>query len=366
MASLTFKNVNKIYSNGYQAVTDFNLEVDDGEFIVFVGPSGCGKSTTLRMISGLEGITSGELYIDDQLVNNLSPSERDIAMVFQNYALYSHMTVYENIGFGLTVKKINENEKHEAILKASEITALDEELNKKPASLSGGQRQRVALGRAIVRDTNLFLLDEPLSNLDAKLRASTRHELMELKEKIKSTMIYVTHDQIEAMTMADRIVIMNQGVTQQIASPREMYEFPENVFVATFLGSPAMNVIKLNLLDKHLVIEDNKVLLPGSIKCLLDDYVEDTIYLGIRPENISNTNLKLKQDYVLEIKTTVEEVELLGDAVICAFYLEENKIYARLEASDEIKIGDTISIGLDLNKAHLFDSKTECRLRRGM
>ena len=257
MATLKFINLNKIYDNNVQAVFDFNLEVKDKEFIVFVGPSGCGKSTTLRMVAGLEDITNGELYIDDKLVNNIAPKNRDIAMVFQSYALYPHMTVYDNMAFGLKLKKLPKEEIDKKIKSASEILGLTDYLNRKPKELSGGQRQRVALGRAIVRNPKVFLMDEPLSNLDAKLRVQMRSEIAKIHEQVGATTIYVTHDQTEAMTMASRIVVMKDGYIQQIGTPKEVYNYPNNIFVAGFIGAPAMNFINGAFEKEYFIIEKN-------------------------------------------------------------------------------------------------------------
>ena len=255
MATLKFKNINKIYDNKVQAVFDFNLEVQDKEFIVFVGPSGCGKSTTLRMVAGLEDITSGELYIDDKLVNDVAPKNRDIAMVFQSYALYPHMTVYDNMAFGLKLKKMPKAEIDKKIKEVSEILGLTDYLNRKPKALSGGQRQRVALGRAIVRNPKVFLMDEPLSNLDAKLRVQMRSEIARIHEQVGATTIYVTHDQTEAMTMASRIVVMKDGYIQQIGTPKDVYNYPNNIFVAGFIGAPAMNFINGTFEKEYFIIE---------------------------------------------------------------------------------------------------------------
>ena len=255
MATLKFRNINKIYENKVQAVFDFNLDVEDKEFIVFVGPSGCGKSTTLRMVAGLEEISSGELYIDDVLVNDVVPKDRDIAMVFQNYALYPHMSVFDNMAFGLKLRKVPKAEIAERVHEAAEILGLEEYLNRKPKQLSGGQRQRVALGRAIVRSPKVFLMDEPLSNLDAKLRVQMRSEIAKIHQRVGATTIYVTHDQTEAMTMASRIVIMKDGYIQQIGTPKEVYNYPANIFVGGFIGSPAMNFFKGRLEDKAFVTE---------------------------------------------------------------------------------------------------------------
>ena len=280
MATLKFVNINKIYDNNVQAVFDFNLEVQDKEFIVFVGPSGCGKSTTLRMVAGLEEITSGDLYIDDKLVNNLEPKDRDIAMVFQNYALYPHMTVYENMSFSLKLKKIPRDEIDLRVEEAANILGLSQYLNRKPKALSGGQRQRVALGRAIVRHPKVFLMDEPLSNLDAKLRVQMRTEIAKIHKKVGATTIYVTHDQTEAMTMASRIVVMKDGYVQQIGTPREVYNMPANVFVGGFIGSPAMNFFKGKLSKNSFIITDEnnqetKIVLDKEKVKILNDFIKD-------------------------------------------------------------------------------------------
>lgn len=280
MATLKFVNINKIYDNNVQAVFDFNLEVQDKEFIVFVGPSGCGKSTTLRMVAGLEEITSGDLYIDDKLVNNLEPKDRDIAMVFQNYALYPHMTVYENMAFSLKLKKIPRDEIARRVEEAANILGLSQYLNRKPKALSGGQRQRVALGRAIVRHPKVFLMDEPLSNLDAKLRVQMRTEIAKIHKKVGATTIYVTHDQTEAMTMASRIVVMKDGYVQQIGTPREVYNMPANVFVGGFIGSPAMNFFKGKLSKNSFIITDEnnqetKIVLDKEKVKILNDFIKD-------------------------------------------------------------------------------------------
>ena len=280
MATLKFVNINKIYDNNVQAVFDFNLEVQDKEFIVFVGPSGCGKSTTLRMVAGLEEITSGDLYIDDKLVNNLEPKDRDIAMVFQNYALYPHMTVYENMAFSLKLKKIPRDEIARRVEEAANILGLSQYLNRKPKALSGGQRQRVALGRAIVRHPKVFLMDEPLSNLDAKLRVQMRTEIAKIHKKVGATTIYVTHDQTEATTMASRIVVMKDGYIQQIGTPREVYNMPANVFVGGFIGSPAMNFFKGKLSKNSFIITDEnnqetKIVLDKEKVKMLNDFIKD-------------------------------------------------------------------------------------------
>ena len=310
MATLKFVNINKIYDNNVQAVFDFNLEVQDKEFIVFVGPSGCGKSTTLRMVAGLEEITSGDLYIDDKLVNNLEPKDRDIAMVFQNYALYPHMTVYENMAFSLKLKKIPRDEIARRVEEAANILGLSQYLNRKPKALSGGQRQRVALGRAIVRHPKVFLMDEPLSNLDAKLRVQMRTEIAKIHKKVGATTIYVTHDQTEAMTMASRIVVMKDGYVQQIGTPREVYNMPANVFVGGFIGSPAMNFFKGKLSKNSFIITDEnnqetKIVLDKEKVKMLNDFIKDK---EIKINQTFEENLKsLKVEYEEERNKLVNQ-----------------------------------------------------------
>lgn len=310
MATLKFVNINKIYDNNVQAVFDFNLEVKDKEFIVFVGPSGCGKSTTLRMVAGLEEITSGDLYIDDKLVNNLEPKDRDIAMVFQNYALYPHMTVYENMAFSLKLKKVPRDEIARRVEEAANILGLSQYLNRKPKALSGGQRQRVALGRAIVRHPKVFLMDEPLSNLDAKLRVQMRTEIAKIHKKVGATTIYVTHDQTEAMTMASRIVVMKDGYVQQIGTPREVYNMPANVFVGGFIGSPAMNFFKGKLSKNSFIITDEnnqetKIILDKEKLKMLNDFIKEK---EIKINQTFEENLKsLKVEYEEERNKLVNQ-----------------------------------------------------------
>ena len=286
MATVSLRNINKVYDNKVQAVFDFNLDVEDQEFIVFVGPSGCGKSTTLRMIAGLEEITSGELVIDGQRMNDVAPKDRDIAMVFQSYALYPHMTVYENMAFGLKLRKMPKEEIDKRVLEAAKILEIEEYLKRKPKALSGGQRQRVALGRAIVRNAKVFLMDEPLSNLDAKLRVQMRSEIIKLHEKIGATTIYVTHDQTEAMTMASRIVVMKDGYIQQIGSPKEIYNHPVNMFVASFVGSPAMNFIPGKIESGKFSTGKYSVQLPEMYHPQLREVEGREVVFGIRPEDL--------------------------------------------------------------------------------
>src|SRR5699024_3361354 len=288
MGELKLKNIKKTYDNGPAVVSDLNLEIHNGEFLVFVGPSGCGKSTTLRMIAGLEEITEGEFYIDGKLMNDVEPKNRDIAMVFQNYALYPHMTVYDNMAFGLKLRKHPKIEIQQRVENAAEILGLTDYLDRKPKALSGGQRQRVALGRAIVRDAGVFLMDEPLSNFDAKLRVQMRAEIGKLHERLKTTSIYVTHDQTEALTMATRIVILNKGDIMQVGTPKEVYDFPDNIFVAQFIGSPSMNVFNAKIEDGGLVIGDNIIKIPEAKKRMLIEqgYDNKPIKFGIRHEDV--------------------------------------------------------------------------------
>ena len=413
-------HINKVYPNGVQAVFDFNLDIAKHEFIVLVGPSGCGKSTTLRMIAGLEDITTGNLYIDGIRANSLSPKDRDIALVFQSYALYPHMNVEQNIGFGLKMRKVPKDEIKERVKKAAQILEIDDYLDRKPAELSGGQRQRVALGRAIVRDAKLFLMDEPLSNLDAKLRVQMRSEIVKLHRKINATTIYVTHDQTEAMTMADRIVIMRHGYVQQIGTPKEIYTRPNNVFVATFIGSPATNIIKVKYDDGEITLGEHKLKLSAKFKNAHDefylnanfDYLEKVnrvkaeiskleslkkrkekeektlkqlkerlerytsnnenyqlakegkphyIYFGVRPEDIhreteGEVNYKKSKDYPFTITLS----ELLGNVYSLHFNIGEKEVVAEVMAEDKIiKENDVLNLHFDLDKVHLFDILSE-------
>ena len=315
MASLSLKNIYKKYDNGFCAVTDFNLEVADKEFVVFVGPSGCGKSTTLRMIAGLEDITEGEFYIGDRLVNDVEPKDRDIAMVFQSYALYPHMTVFDNMAFALKLRKVPKEEIKAKVEEAAKILGLEELLDRKPKALSGGQRQRVALGRAIVRSPKVFLMDEPLSNLDAKLRSNMRAEIIKIHNTLGATTIYVTHDQTEAMTMADRIVVMKKGVVQQVGSPKDIYDHPENLFVAGFIGAPTMNFMRGKVAEGNFVTKGGgEIEIPlGYYEKLKElGYEGKEVVLGIRPENISNDPLVLETYSHAKITSKVIVAELLG------------------------------------------------------
>ena len=323
MASLSLKKIYKKYDNGFCAVTDFNLEVADKEFVVFVGPSGCGKSTTLRMIAGLEDITEGEFYIGDKLVNDVEPKDRDIAMVFQSYALYPHMTVFDNMAFALKLRKVPKEEIKAKVEEAAKILGLEELLDRKPKALSGGQRQRVALGRAIVRSPKVFLMDEPLSNLDAKLRSNMRAEIIKIHNTLGATTIYVTHDQTEAMTMADRIVVMKQGIVQQVGSPKDIYDHPENLFVAGFIGAPTMNFLRGKIVEHNFQTKDGGTIeIPEGHYARLKElgYEGKEVVLGIRPENISNDPLVLETYSHAKITSKVIVAELLGSAFFSSFF----------------------------------------------
>ena len=362
MATMTLQNINKIYPNGVQAVFDFNITIEDGEFIVFVGPSGCGKSTTLRMIAGLEEITSGKLLIDDEIINDKAPKDRDIAMVFQNYALYSHMTVYHNMAFSLTLRKEDSDKIHERVIWAADILGLIPYLNRKPKELSGGQRQRVALGRAIVRDPKVFLLDEPLSNLDAKLRGQMRKELKELHRRLGVTMIYVTHDQIEALTLADRIVVMKDGYVQQVATPEELYDRPKNLFVANFIGTPPMNFFDSTLdAEGKIHIGDIKVDISQSKMYHIlkkKGYFGKPIILGVRPENIT---LDRPCDCPLDkgFRTTILVYELLGSDALVHININDKSVMAKINARIMFHIGEDALFNFDLNHIYYFDKETE-------
>lgn len=362
MATLNFNNINKVYDNGFHAVHDFNLEIADKEFIVFVGPSGCGKSTTLRMVAGLEDISSGELYINDKLVNDVSPKDRNIAMVFQSYALYPHMTVYDNMAFGLKLKKMKKEDIDEAVQRTAKILEIEGLLDRKPKQLSGGQRQRVALGRAIVRDADVFLMDEPLSNLDAKLRVQMRSEIIKLHRSLNTTTIYVTHDQTEAMTMATRIVVMKDGYVQQIGTPKEIYGKPANKFVASFIGSPAMNFINAKVEGGKVVFDKYKLELPKSKQSYIKNLEGKEIILGIRPEEIQVKDY-LNEEYEesVEMEMNIEVSELLGHEYILhgkiGGFPMLSKLSIDVEKFDESKT--TFKVVVDSNKLHLFDKETE-------
>ncbi len=356
MAEVKLVNVSKIYEGGHKAVHNVNIEIKDKEFVVLVGPSGCGKTTTLRMIAGLEDISEGDLFIDGVRVNDVSPKDRDIAMVFQNYALYPHMTVYENMAFGLKLRKYDKKEIDQRVKNAAKILGIDKYLSRKPKALSGGQRQRVAVGRAIVRNPKVFLFDEPLSNLDAKLRVQMRTEISKLHRELNATMIYVTHDQVEAMTMGDRIVIMKDGFIQQIDTPLNLYNYPTNKFVAGFIGSPAMNFIEgiVTKLDGNLYFKGNEIslLISENYNYKLNNYIDKPIYLGIRPEDIY-----ISEDG--EFKFECEVVEPMGNETFLYFNLNGNQLVARVNIQKEIKAGERLNFTFNKNKLHIFDKETE-------
>ena len=364
MANLSLKNIQKVYPNGYHAVTDFNLEIADKEFIIFVGPSGCGKSTTLRMIAGLEDISDGEFRIDGKLMNNIEPKDRDIAMVFQNYALYPHMTVYDNMAFSLKLRKVPKDEIDKKVREAAKILDLDKLLDRKPNALSGGQRQRVAMGRAIVRNPKVFLMDEPLSNLDAKLRVQMRIEISKIHQNLGATIIYVTHDQTEAMTLGTRIVVMKDGIMQQVDTPQNLYDKPCNLFVAGFIGSPQMNFmdaqVKINGNDVTLKVGHSEMAVPDSKKKALIDgnYNGKTVILGIRPEDIYEAD-DAAAPVGLNINTKIKFYELLGAEVYLYFDMEGTQMTARVSSSTKLKSGSDASFTLDMEKIHLFDKETE-------
>ncbi len=405
MASLSLQHINKTYPNGFQAVQDFNLEIEDKEFIIFVGPSGCGKSTTLRMIAGLEEITSGTLKIGDKVMNDVEPKDRDIAMVFQNYALYPHMTVYDNMAFGLKLRKVPKDEIDKAVREAARILDLEKLLDRKPKALSGGQRQRVAMGRAIVRNPKVFLMDEPLSNLDAKLRVQMRTEISKIHQRLGATIIYVTHDQTEAMTLGTRIVVMKDGIVQQIDTPQNLYQKPCNLFVAGFVGSPQMNFLdaaisekggkviakvdeyelevpaakaaalkekgyigktgspQMNFLDAAISEKGGKVIakvdeyeleVPAAKAAALKEkgYIGKTVVMGIRPENISD-------DENGAMASTVNVYELLGAEVFLYFTLGGTQITARVNPHTTARAGSQIKFNFDMDKTHFFDKESE-------
>ena len=386
MAGLLLKGINKVYPSGVQAVFDFCLDIRDKEFIVLVGPSGCGKSTTLRMIAGLEEISSGELYIDGKLVNDVVPKDRDIAMVFQNYALYPHMSVYDNMAFGLKLRKVPKEEIDRKVKAAAEILGITDYLSRKPKALSGGQRQRVALGRTIVREPKVFLLDEPLSNLDAKLRASMRTEISKLHARLATTFIYVTHDQIEAMTMGTRIVVMKDGFMQQVDTPQNLYDYPINLFVASFIGTPQMNFFKESTLtskngDVYVnFIGNNSIRIPDTIVARIPNINEylDTgklVTLGVRPEDIHQDQMFVANSPETIVKAKIVVIEKLGaeTQIYCELDLgnaekedsvidSSTQMIAKISSRAVVALNDVIELAFDANHIHLFDAETEFSL----
>ena len=390
MAKVTLENINKIYPNGFQATHDLSIDVQDGEFLVLVGPSGCGKSTALRMVAGLEEISSGTLSIDDRVVNDVEPKDRDIAMVFQNYALYPHMTVADNIGFALKLAKLPKAEIRDRVTKAAEILDLTEQLDRKPGQLSGGQRQRVAMGRAIVRQPKAFLMDEPLSNLDAKLRVAMRAEIASLQRSLGVTTLYVTHDQVEAMTMGDRVAVLNRGYLMQVDSPQELYDNPDNVFVAGFIGSPAMNLMEGVLggtVDAPTVtIGSVTVNIPAVSESALADYLDKKVVVGLRPEDMDDAALLDDTPAERTFATSARLVESLGAEIIVHFGLDAEPyvvadaiddeaekglttdedtatFVARVSPRSRVQIGSDIDLAIDTARFHFFDINTGETLR---
>ncbi|MEF9951564.1 MAG: sn-glycerol-3-phosphate ABC transporter ATP-binding protein UgpC [Clostridium sp.] len=361
MSTLTLKNLSKEYKNGSKAVDNVNISIENKEFLVLVGPSGCGKSTTLRMIAGLESPTSGEIYIDDKIVNNTEPKDRDIAMVFQNYALYPHMTVFDNLAFSLKVKKLSKPEITSLVDETASKLQLTEYLKRKPGQLSGGQRQRVALGRAIIRKPKLYLMDEPLSNLDAKLRVQMRSEIIKLYNEVNASVVYVTHDQTEAMTMGSRIVVMNNGLIQQIDSPYNIYNNPNNIFVASFIGSPQMNFFTCNVIEENsnvmLLINDNKIAIPLEKGDVLREkgYIGKSIRIGIRPEHIIYGNDSIDNS----LNTKVEFIEMLGHETFVYTLYEGSRIALLVDPSIILSPNQDIKININTSKIHMFDLESE-------
>ena len=364
MADLQLKHIYKRYAGGVTAVSDFTLDIEDKEFIILVGPSGCGKSTTLRMVAGLEEISEGELYIGGRLVNDVAPKDRDIAMVFQNYALYPHMTVFDNMAFGLKLRKTPKDEIKKRVTEAAKILDIEHLLDRKPKALSGGQRQRVAMGRAIVRNPKVFLMDEPLSNLDAKLRVAMRTEIKKLHNKLQTTFIYVTHDQTEAMTMGTRIVVMKDGIVQQVDTPANLYSKPVNIFVGGFIGSPQMNFVNAMLSKEgdgmYASFGDNKIRIPdGKITPELETYVGKEVVLGIRPEDIHDDEAFLSSKPDAVCNAYVEVTEMMGAETYLYLQVAGEQFTARVNQRSTAQTGDTIKVAFETNKLHIFDKDTE-------
>jgi multiple sugar transport system ATP-binding protein len=357
-----YDHVTKEFGNVI-AVNDLSLQIDDKEFLVFVGPSGCGKTTALRMLAGLEEITKGQIKISDRVVNEVPPKDRDIAMVFQSYALYPHMTVYDNLAFGLKLRKTPKEEIKRRVEEAADILGIGEFLNRKPRQLSGGQRQRVAVGRAIVREPKVFLFDEPLSNLDAKLRIAMRSEITKLHQRLQTTFIYVTHDQIEAMTMADRIAVINKGMLQQLDTPKMLYDHPDNMFVAGFIGSPAMNFFKATLrkTGDNLIVDAGSfsVPVPADRNKAFQPYLDKQVVFGIRPEDIYNPAFVPTGIHAAPIEAKVDVTELMGNEIYLYLLAGSNNIVARVDPRTDFHVGDKIQVSFNMDKCHLFDPDTE-------
>ena len=359
MARISFRNIKKEYPNGFVAINDLNLEINDKEFVVLVGPSGCGKSTTLRMIAGLEEVSGGELMIGDKVVNSIPPKARDIAMVFQNYALYPHMTAYDNMAFALKLRKTPKKIINEKVVETAKILDIEHLLNKKPKVMSGGQRQRVALGRAIVRHPKVFLLDEPLSNLDAKLRTQMRSEIAKLHQKLGTTFVYVTHDQIEAMTMGDRIVVMKDGVIQQVDTPYNLYNHPKNIFVAGFIGSPQMNFMTGTIIqcngDLMIQLNHESIYIPASNRKYLENYIDKKIQVGIRPNDIHKADVLSENN---TFSANADVVEMMGDELNVHFEFNKCRMIGKFPVTTDTKAGGMIYFKIDASKIHLFDIDT--------
>jgi len=366
MASVTFKNIVKQFGD-VVAVNNLNIHVEDKEFLVLVGPSGCGKTTALRSLAGLEEITSGEIMIEDRVVNDVAPKDRDIAMVFQSYALYPHLTVFDNMAFGLKLRKVPKDEIQRRVGEAADILGIRDLLDRKPRQLSGGQRQRVAVGRAIVREPKVFLFDEPLSNLDAKLRVAMRAEISKLHQRLKTTFIYVTHDQIEAMTMATRIAVINKGVLQQLDTPQNLYDLPNNIFVAGFIGSPAMNFFpgKLRKDGGKLVVDtgDFSVVIPAKHAKTYEGHVGKDIIFGIRPENIHDADFIPPNVNVEKVAVKVDVTELMGNEIFLYLVSGKNTFVARVDPRSKLRLGQQAYVAFDMDAVHIFDAATEQAIR---
>jgi multiple sugar transport system ATP-binding protein len=362
MASVTYDSVTKKFGD-VLAVNNLSLEIQDKEFLVLVGPSGCGKSTALRCLAGLEEISAGRIMIADRLVNDVPPKDRNIAMVFQSYALYPHMSVYDNMAFGLKLRRTPKDEINRRVQEAAKILGIEMLLDRKPKQLSGGQRQRVALGRAIVREPSVFLLDEPLSNLDAKLRVQTRAELIKLHQRLGTTFIYVTHDQMEAMTMADRIVVLKDGLLQQIDTPQNLYDYPGNIFVAGFIGSPSMNFFRATLTgsDGDLYVDAGsfRIKIPGTVKARMKDTAGKKVIFGIRPENIHYPGFIAAGTSTVDVESTVDVTELMGNEIILYLMTGDQPYIARVDPRAHAKVGDSIKMAFDAEKVQLFDADAE-------
>jgi len=366
MASVTYDHVTKKFGE-VAAVNDLNIQVDDKEFLVLVGPSGCGKTTALRCLAGLEEITDGNIMIGDRVVNDVAPKDRDIAMVFQSYALYPHLSVYENMAFGLKLRKVPKNDIKRRVEQAADTLGIKDLLNRKPRQLSGGQRQRVAVGRAIVREPKVFLFDEPLSNLDAKLRVQMRAEISKLHQQLQTTFIYVTHDQVEAMTMASRIAVINRGILQQIDSPQNLYDMPNNVFVAGFMGSPAMNFFpaKLQKSNGKLLVDagDFTVAIPSNRAKPFEAYANKSIIFGIRPENIHDAEFIPSNIHAEKVEAKVDVTELMGNEIYLYLVTGKNTFVGRVDPRSKMRMGDKAMVAFDMDTFHIFDAETEKAIR---